>query len=118
MSLRSLGGDVTPPEHLKARVLRDLRDRGAFEPRRTRWMPLAAALAGMGLFALGYALGRGSAGEPAAVVHGTPRYALLLYEDAAFDSAQAEAALVREYGAWAGQLVAAGHDVDGEKLGL
>lgn len=116
MSLRSLSGDVPAPEHLKSRVLRDLRARGVLQPRGTRWQPVAAVLAGMGLFAAGYFLGRGGGGGTAATPV-MPQYALLLYEDAAFDRTLPEASFVAEYGAWAGRLAAAGHDVSGEKLG-
>lgn len=117
MSLRSLGGDVPPPERLKSLVLQDLRARGVLRPRGPRWLSLAAVLAGLGLFAGGYLVGRRE-GEPAAVAPGTPQYALLLYEDDAFDRTRPEASLVAEYSAWAGRLAVAGQFVGGEKLGL
>lgn len=115
MSLRSLQGDVSPPEHLKGEVVRDLRARGLLRQRGASWLPLAAAFAGVCLFGSGYLLGR--AREVAPSISSAPRYALLLYEDATFDRAQPESALVAEYSQWAGRLAQTGALVSGEKLG-
>ena len=105
-------------------------------PQRVSPIPRAAILA-IGLAAsllIGVMLGRGSTSTPftpiapggttMATTGNTERYVLLLHgparnrttaADAAADSAN-EAALVAEYGAWAGQLAAAGSLVMGEKL--
>ncbi len=115
MSLRSLQGDVPPPEHLKSRIVRDLRVRGMLRSPRRWSMAIAAAVAGLSLFGGGYLWGRATRATPN--VSSAPHYALLLYEDSGFDRSQPESALVAEYNAWAGGLAQAGQLVGGEKLG-
>ncbi|MGH7676439.1 MAG: hypothetical protein ACREMV_14305 [Gemmatimonadales bacterium] len=113
MDLRMLQRDVTPPPSLKARVLASVRERRVLRPRHRPWRMLAAALAGVALFAAGVMVGRRNAGPAAA----PPQYALLLYEDSGFAPAQSEQALVAEYATWAAEWSARGLAISGEKLG-
>jgi hypothetical protein len=109
-----------PPAALEERVVGTLRARGLLRggARRrimaSRWTSPVVIAAGLLLFAGGFALGRGPAVPPGG---GLRQYTLLLYEGPGFNAAgAAEPDLVREYGAWAGELAGRGRLVSGEKL--
>jgi hypothetical protein len=110
--LSRLRHDATPPAELKGRVTRTLQSRGLIRhPVQRSWGWAVAA--GIGLFALGLAVGRWRMSE---VVPGTgQRYALLLYDPASFDRTVPEPTLVAEYRDWA---ISLGDRLSvGEKLG-
>jgi hypothetical protein len=116
MDLRDLQGDVPPPPALKARVGASLRQRGVLRPTRSRWLPLAAVVAGLALVGVGYAIGRMADGGRR-MAAGVSQYALLLYEDRSFTTTVPEHALVAEYASWARDIASHGVTVSGEKLG-
>jgi hypothetical protein len=113
--LNSLPRELPPPAALRGRIVAALRARslvGAGTPRRP-WLRIAAALT---LFAAGAATGRFA---PSALTSDSespmPRFALLLYEPAAFDTTASHDELAAEYGAWAASLGA--QFVSGDALG-
>lgn len=113
--LRSLPRELPPSGALRGRVLNALRARGLVAAPRaaTAWLRLAAALT---LFAAGAAAGRlAGAGLTPDAEPTMPRFALLLFEPATFDSTASHEALAAEYGAWAASLGA--QFVNGDALG-
>jgi hypothetical protein len=117
---RSLAGGVEPPPALKQHVLQTLRARGIvappspFRPSRTFTRILVYAAAALVLFASGALVGgrrSASAADP------RPRFALFLYEDAAFRPTVSQRELVAEYSAWADSLRRQNTLVMGEELG-
>jgi hypothetical protein len=114
---RHLAGGVEPSPALKQEVLQTLRARGLLapvpRPRRAVVRTLASTAAGLALFAAGVAVGgRRSPAAP----DPRPRFALLLYEDAAFRPAVSHRELVAEYSAWADSLRGQRALVMGEEL--
>lgn len=108
------------PADLEARVKRSLSDAGLIDPatpmRRVRYFPSAWRIAaGIALFLAGFGAARvrqvGESPGPGAV--SGDRYALLFYAGGASDRGVDDVAANRS---WAHDLVAAGHDVSGEKL--
>jgi hypothetical protein len=75
---------------------------------------MAAAAA---LLVVGYIAGH-SRRDITPAPEGVMRYALFLYEDAAFDTSQPEAELVAEYSAWAAALGERGQLETGEQLAM
>jgi len=115
---RSLAGGVEPPLALKQRVLQTLRARGLVappsRPSRTVTRILLYATAALVLFTGGALVGGrriASATDP------RPRFALFLYEDAAYRPTVSHAELVAEYTAWADSLRRQNTLVIGEELG-
>lgn len=107
-----------PPAALEEAVVRRLRESGALRshPRRGRGA-LAAAAAGVVLFALGLAVGARRA-APAPSEPSLPQFVLLLYDPPA-ESPVSEAqmaARVDEYRLWAKGVRAGGAAIRGEKL--
>lgn len=107
--------DVAPPAELKEQVKRSLTDKGLLAgPVRRR--PVLRQLAWAAVAALFFTTGMLVGGRRSAAQPDTrAQYLLLLYEDSTFAEGD-EAALVAEYGAWAGSLAERGHLVLGEKL--
>jgi hypothetical protein len=114
---------IEPPARLQERVVESLRARALLRAPRSvlapRWAWPVAIAAGLLLFAGGWAVGRRTAPEPGAgPAAGLRHYTLLLYEGPRFNvGGTPEAALVREYTAWAHGLAGKGRLVAGEKLG-
>lgn len=109
-ALRALADEVPPGPALEASVVARLRSRGMIGSRRPRLLPWAVrSLAASLLLCAGFFLGR------AAPTDAAPRFALLLYGGSASDPARS-AERVREYGAWARRLAAAGQLGAAEKL--
>ena len=115
---RSLAGGVEPPPALKQRVLQTLRARGIVappsRPSRTFTRILVYVAAALVLFTSGALVGgrrSASAADP------RPRFALFLYEDAAFQPTVSQRDLVAEYSAWADSLRRQNTLVMGEELG-
>ena len=115
---RSLAGGVEPPLGLKQRVLQTLRARGLIappsRPSRTVTQILLYATAALVLFAGGALVG-GRRLAPA--TDPRPRFALFLYEDAAYRPTVSHAELVAEYAAWADSLRRQNVLVIAEELG-
>ncbi len=122
-----LDREVDPPPRLKRRVDRTLRARGLLASGRPSWQrTMLATAAALGLLLSGFALGSlATGGEPepggpeTLEVAGAdePGFLLLLYEDADFQPAIQEAALVAEYGKWAAEVAGDGVTITGQKLG-
>ena len=116
---RGLAGGVEPPPALKRRVLHTLRARGLVtapvRPGRAVTRILVYAAAALVLFAGGALVGGRRSGSPA---DPRSRFALLLYEDAAFRPTVSHRALVAEYSAWADSLRRLNALVMGEELDL
>jgi hypothetical protein len=114
---RGLAGGIEPPQALKRRVLHTLRARGIIappaRPGRAITRILVYAAAALVLFAGGALVG-GRRSAPAADPR--PRFALFLYEDAAFRPTVSHHALVAEYSAWADSLRRQNTLVMGEEL--
>ena len=113
--LKAMSGPVTPPPRLKERVTDDLRRRGLLAAQRQKHpgrlvMYLAASAA---LLLLGFAAGRTGGRQ---IQDSSPRFALLLYEDAQFKRPTHAEELVNEYSAWARGLRGQGKLVLGEAL--
>ena len=113
---------VTLPPALEARVERSLVSAGLLVPARDvsrRKAILTALAAGLVCFAVGLGVGtvraRPSAPPVAVTSNNTPKFALLLYGDAA-DTVHS-ASDVEEHVRWARQLAREGHQISGEKLG-
>jgi hypothetical protein len=115
-----LDREVSPPPHLKQRVVRRLRAQGQLSGPAHWWRTVAAAAAAVLLFAGGSALGARSASavEVATSPDDVPpaEFVLLLYEDAAFAAPADEQAVVDEYRDWVVTTRAQGTPVTGEKL--
>jgi hypothetical protein len=114
--LTALPRELAPPPSLEDRTVTALRNEGllrAGQPRRHIFQAAAAVL----LFVTGLAIGR-TTGSTLPVVEepGAPRFLLLLHGGPSGVSAEAEAALVNEYRAWAIGLRQAGRFVSGERL--
>jgi hypothetical protein len=108
--LRALA-HAQPPREVEERVLRRLREDGAFGRRGVARWPLAAA-ASLVFFLAGWSVGvRRSAPVP----DPRPLYMLLLY-DVTPTPPEEEAARVSEYGAWARRVGAGGNLKGAEKL--
>ena len=125
-----------PPPELKSRVIDSLRQRGVLRPRGWGARPagagaarrVAAVAAGLALFAAGALVGRGSRAAPGpdntamgvtptgALPRPLPQFLVVLEEPASFQPDRALADLVREYGAWAGELGREGRLVAAEEL--
>jgi hypothetical protein len=102
--LQSLPRELPPPIALRQRVLRTLRARGlaGAAPMISTWLRAVAAVA---LFAGGVTVGRVTmSAQSPATEPPSPRFALLLYEPAGFDSTVPHDSLAAEYGAWAASL--------------
>jgi hypothetical protein len=114
---RSLAGGVEPPPALKQRVLHTLRARDRLAPpsRPSRAFPriLGYAAAAAALFVGGAVVG---GRRPASAPDPRPRFALFLYEDAAFRPTVSHSELVAEYSAWADSLRRQNRLVMGEEL--
>jgi hypothetical protein len=111
-----------PSDALGARVRGELRSRGLLRPRpRGAIHTMALAAAAALLFLSGAWVGsRVGESRPSVALEDanavpSPRFALLLYEPAGFDTTRSHAELAREYGAWATSLGA--RFVGGEALG-
>jgi hypothetical protein len=119
--------DMTPAggwNALEERVVRALRAEGLVRSTaskgvdvrmlHTRWAVAAGILLVLGVFAGGYVA---RSGEDA-VQDARPQFALLLYEDASYQSAPADGqqARIAEYAGWARRLAIDGHLVDAGKL--
>jgi hypothetical protein len=109
--------DRTPPPELEAATVAALRSRGLFDGRRSgrprRTLLQAAAIAAAVL--VGVWIGETRTSRPAPT---GPRFLLLLYEDATFQTTDGAGNVAREaeYTAWIRKLAKAGHGLDGEKL--
>ncbi|HEY7686788.1 MAG TPA: YciI family protein [Gemmatimonadales bacterium] len=114
---RRLAGGVAPPPALKWRVLHTLRARGLVtapvRPGRAVTRVLLYAAAALVLFAGGALVG---GRRSVSVADTRPRFALFLYEDAAFRPTESHRALVAEYSAWADSLRRLNALVMGEEL--
>ncbi len=124
---------LQPPADLEARVVARLRDAGLFAPATTqetsmkmihlRWGLAATVLLGVGV-ASGLQMSKPPAEATPAAMEATipdtrPAFALMLYEDAGYQTPAAGAeheARVAEYSAWARELAGAGRLVDGAEL--
>lgn len=120
-ALRGLAAGGEPSASLENAAVERLRARGLITARRSRRLPrLAAAAAGVALFAAGLYLGsRAPAVPPVAGSAVLPRYVLFLYDapdEAALTSAEMDRR-VEEYGSWARGVAETGADISGEKLG-
>ena len=117
--LRRLEHEAEPPQLLKARVMRTLREQGVLRDQapgaggRNVWRLAGALAAALVLFVAGMLAGRPRAAGP---VDTRPSFVLLLYEDSAFRYDRPESEFVAEYSAWAGELAQRGALVSGEKL--
>lgn len=123
--VRARAGDA-PPAALEERVVAALREADLILPQTTeemnmrivhmRWAVAAGVLLLVGLFAGSY----GSRAAPEApVADARPQFALLLYENEAYQAAatpDGQAARVAEYTRWARALAAEGRLVDAGKL--
>lgn len=113
--LSSLPRELPPPPALRGRVVDALRARALLSAATPLhpWLRLAAAIT---LFAAGAAAGRFA---PSALISDSespmPRFALLLFEPASFDTTASHDDLAAEYGAWAASLGA--QFVSGDALG-
>lgn len=113
---RSLAGGIEPPPALKRRVLHTLRARGLVAPARFGRpvrQGLVYAAAAVVLFVGGALVG---GRRSVAAADPRPRFALFLYEDAAFRPTVSHRALVAEYSAWADSLRRLNALVMGEEL--
>lgn len=114
---RRLAGGVEPPRALKRRLLHTLRARGLVtapvRPGRAVTRILVYVAAALVLFAGGALVG---GRRPVSAVDPRPRFALFLYEDAAFRPTVTHRALVAEYAAWADSLRRLNALVMGEEL--
>lgn len=132
LALESWGADRTAPPELRGRVLEAARSRGLVEggimSKRGFWMGAVATAAAL-MFVVGFGLGSRQAGKAGDVTQTkpdaaptaattTPKFALFLFEDAAYQSPPDDQMMARvgEYGGWARDLAVAGRYVDGEKL--
>jgi hypothetical protein len=114
--LRALVRGIDPPDALEGRVRRTLTRRGLLRRSPSpAWGRATAAAAAILLFVAGYAAGQLRRDGPA-MLDGVGRYALFLYEDAAFDTSRPGTELVREYSAWAAALRERGRLETGEQL--
>lgn len=101
-----------PPAELKERVTTSLRTAGVLShPPHWSRIPLALA-AGLALFVAGTQVSRPVPGSE----NDDPTFALMLYEDAAFQPTITPAEIVSEYTAWAGALAERGELVLAEEL--
>jgi hypothetical protein len=115
--LSSLPREMAPPPHLEDRTILALQQLGllaAPASRRALMMRLAAAIV---LFVGGVTLGRVTASVTPPADEPGPRFLLLLHGGPTGLPADQEAAVAREYGAWARQLRSDGRFVTGERLG-
>lgn len=116
--LSPLARELTPPPDLEARMVAALRQHGLLRAAPSRRAVLLRIAAAVVLFAGGAAIGRASAVvEPSDTDQHGSRYLLLLHGGPSGLSPEQEAAVVREYGAWAVQLRGEGRFVTGERLG-
>jgi hypothetical protein len=101
-----------PPVELKERVTGSLRASGVLRPR-PHWSraPLAVA-AGVALFVAGTQVSRPGTGA----ANDQPAFALMLYEDDAFQPTITPAQIVSEYTSWAGGMAERGELVLAEEL--
>lgn len=125
--VRSLYEDHDPDRELEERVVSDWR-RLAHPVRRPSLGLMAQIAAMIVMFVAGTRLGSGvpeppraETGAPQQVASGPilePRYALLIYTDAAVEGLPigAEAEVVSEYTAWAREIRGSGREVTGERL--
>ena len=110
--LSRLPRELAPPPGLEDRVVASLRSEGLVHPGSTWTRKAAVAAAAVLVFAGGYALGGlrspGPTGSP--TIQTGDRYAILLYEDDRFVAAPEDdpGLHVRQYGAWAMDLLARG----------
>ncbi len=103
-----------PPDALRQRVLRSLKDQGLVrEPSRPRMRGVLAAIIVLAALAAGFGVGR----MRTETGYSGPRFAFLLYEDSTFRAAHTPGSGVAEYTAWARTLAAEGKLESGEKLG-
>jgi hypothetical protein len=122
-ALSHMRGDLTPPVGVELRVIAELRRRGLLArattgPRRD-WRTLVGLGACAGL-AIGVWIGAmlvPPRGTTPAIVNTSPRFMLLLYEDAAYQQPADHGTRVKEYSAWAQALASAGQLVDADELG-
>lgn len=118
--------DLVPPPDLEQRVLARLKNAGLIHSEPTKEIDmkrihLTWAVAATVLLVVGVFIGRMPAAgvsESAQAADSRQQYALLLYEDATYQTPPdvAMSDLVAEYGNWARQLAADGTVVGGEKL--
>lgn len=113
-----LAREFPPRAALEERTVGALANQGLLQRstvRRPRWWQMAAAAA---LFVAGVAIGRASSPEVRpATGDGSPRFLFLLHGGPTGQTDEQEAAVVTEYGAWAGSLRREGRAVSGERLG-
>ncbi len=106
-----------PPPELEQTVLKALHKEGLLRkspgPRR-RWLPLAAAVAGIALFAGGYFFGR-SQGGPEGQIRPELGYMLLLHEDSRFRPGE-PMEMFEEYKAWMEAVGSRGVAITGQEL--
>ena len=106
-----------PPAELEQTVVSAMRAEGLLEkttgPKR-RWLPFAAAIAGLALFAGGYLLGSGQ-GEPTGQIRPELGYMLLLHEDSRFRPGE-PMEMFEEYKAWMEAVGSQGVAITGQEL--
>lgn len=119
--------DLQPPDGLEDRVVERLYQAGLIHHHleasnmtsiHLRWGIAATALLAAGIWA-GSAMPRAEEAAPAAAPETRPAFALMLYEDDAYQAPAEGAeheARVAEYTAWARKLAASGNLVDGAEL--
>ena len=116
-ALSALSRERRPPPELEDRVVAALEGRGLIRaPAWRRWAAVAA-VAALAL-GLGFAAGRFSL-PSAPSADESPRFVLLLYDDAERDAArdpELERRMAAEYGAWAGELGRDGRFVAGDPI--
>lgn len=122
-ALSDLRRDLAPPDDLEGRVLMNLRQRGLLAPAGRGWARDWRVVASLGVCA-GLAIGLWSGAALASRSGGaspragsTPRFMLLLYEDAGYQAATNPSDRVREYSEWAKSLSQAGQLVAADELG-
>ena len=121
--MRALGSESPLPPGLEERTVEALRARGMLRARtpRPRQAQMWAAAAMLALVAgtAGFALGRARPAVAAAEAS-SPRFLLLLHEDASYQAPAGEVAhreRVAEYAGWARELARRGQLVGGDELG-
>ncbi|HEU5181789.1 MAG TPA: YciI family protein [Candidatus Polarisedimenticolia bacterium] len=121
--LRSLPRERRPPQDLERMVVSDLRREGLLGSRLLAPRPWMRAAASLALLAIGFAAGAwwmrpALSWETRTQARNEPRFLLLLHESPDMEtlSHERQAAMVKEYKAWAAEGARQGFLLEGEKL--
>ena len=108
---------VTAPDDLENRIVKELRARGVIKSRHHRLRLVAVVASAVVLFAGGYGAAKWTASVDAARSTTTPQFMLLLHTTNALTARGIpEQRLIEEYGQWARLVRANGNIIHGAKL--